>query len=528
MEGVGIGRALATTQRSRYNQETKPSDESEYGCALAAGYHVFSAEHRSAAEHRSRGSRAGVCVGSGRLGERPLPCLPRGGAPFYWNGDTGWGLFQYVSREDAALYLQDRKDKGFNGFLASLVFHFGNVPNFYGDKAWNDDEPSRPNGAYFQNVDAVLDQALGMGFYVGLLPSWGDKVTLSESLNPANAYDYGWFLGDRYRSRNGQIIWVIGGDKNPHTEEQKQTYRKIAEGIADGVNGVDRTSVQADDGDADYESTLMTYHPQPNVTSSFFYHTDPWLDFNMQQTGHVRRNNEHSYTSVAENYALDPAKPTLDGEPPYEDHGVHHDLAANGYFNDQDVRKAAYWSVFAGACGHVYGAHAVWQFASSRFVYPKFEASTRGWWNEEKDGLPKAKDLPGASDMVHLQNLVLSRPYLSRIPDQSLLSEPGTGKAHLQATRDASGDYAFVYVPMGTLSFTVEAERLAGEMLEAWWFNPRDGRLYDGEGRPTRAPFASFAPQERTFSPPSRSASEDWVLVLDNAAKSFAAPALPR
>lgn len=204
------------------------------------------------------------------------------GSPFYWNCDTGWGIFQYISREDAAIYLRDRKAKGFNGFLGSLVFHYGNNPNSYGDKAWNGDDPRTPNEKYFQNVDAVLDQAIAMDFTVGLLPSWGDKVTISKILNLSNAYDYGWYLGDRYRSRNTHIIWVIGGDKNPNTDEKKESYRKIAEGIADGVNGVAKTSAQANDGQADYSTTTMTYHPQPRVTSAEFYHGDEWLDFNIK------------------------------------------------------------------------------------------------------------------------------------------------------------------------------------------------------------------------------------------------------
>lgn len=126
--------------------------------------------------------------------------------------------------------------------------------------------------------------------------------------------------------------------------------------------------------------------------------------------------------------------------------------------------------------------------------------------------------------MAHLQALVLSRPYLSRVPDQSLLAAPGEGKSYLQAARDASGDAALIYVPRGDLKFAVNAEKLAGQTLNAWWFNPRDGRVYDDKDQPTAAPFLSFAPATREFTPPSGSAAEDWVLVLDNAARNFAAP----
>ena len=32
-----------------------------------------------------------------------------------------------------------------------------------------------------------------------------------------------------------------------------------------------------------------------------------------------------------------------------------------GWFNDADVRQAAYWDLFTGGFGHTYGCHAIWQ-----------------------------------------------------------------------------------------------------------------------------------------------------------------------
>ena len=44
------------------------------------------------------------------------------GAPFFWLGDTGWLLFSKLNREEAATYLEDRRQKGFNGIQA-MVLH---------------------------------------------------------------------------------------------------------------------------------------------------------------------------------------------------------------------------------------------------------------------------------------------------------------------------------------------------------------------------------------------------------------------
>ena len=49
-----------------------------------------------------------------------------------------------------------------------------------------------------------------------------------------------------------------------------------------------------------------------------------------------------------------------DGEPRYEDHPIDW-KPANGWFDAADVRQAAYWAVLAGAAGHTYGDHNLWQ-----------------------------------------------------------------------------------------------------------------------------------------------------------------------
>ena len=442
------------------------------------------------------------------------------GAPFYLTFDTGWGVFNLISKEDAEIYLKDRRDKGFNGILGCLIFPFGNSPNYYGQKPLHNFNPNTPNEEYYKNADYVINKAIELGFFVGLLPSWGDKVVHGFTLQ--NAYQYGWFLGNRYAEQNANIIWVIGGDRNPTDEDQENTYRKIAEGIADGVNNVKR-----EDGKADYSTTMMTFHPQPKAwgggSSSTFYHYDEWLDFNMLQTSHFRRNDARSYTDIQSDYALRPVKPCMDGEPQYEDFGVGF-RTEEGFFIDHDIRKAAYWSVFAGAAGHVYGSMTVWQFSSQTCQLGKNELYTRGWWNEEKDGLQKGKDLPGAFDMKHLKDLMLSRPYLSRIPDLSLIDGSGPGKGHMQSTKDKDGNYAFIYFPMGTISRKIYVSKLSGKKINAWWYSPRDGKAYDNNGNITDAPFLVFDKKDREFDPPGNRETEDWILILDDASKDYPVP----
>ena len=105
----------------------------------------------------------------------------------------------------------------------------------------------------------------------------------------------------------------------------------------------------------------MSFHPRGGATSSTWFHNDPWLDFNMQQDGHNPPATAKSWEKIAADYNRTPVKPVLDGEPLYEDHPLAFRGKELGYSLDAHVRQFAYADTFAGACGHTYGNHAVWQ-----------------------------------------------------------------------------------------------------------------------------------------------------------------------
>jgi hypothetical protein len=307
-------------------------------------------------------------------------------------------------------------------------------------------------------------------------------------LTPRNAAVYGEFLGRRY-ARQG-IIWILGGDRNPAGFEE--TWRALARGIATGVSGKE-----------DYDALLMSYHPSGGATSSTWFHNDAWLDFNMRQNGHGQPWTALPWAKIAADYARTPVKPVLDGEPLYEDHPLAFRARELGYSFDAHIRQYAYADVFAGACGHTYGNHAVWQMLTAE------RRPINGplmYWNE-------AVHRPGAGQMKHVRALVESRPYLSRVPDQSLVVNALEGADHITATR---GDgYLFAYSAQGR-KFTLRLGKIGGERVKAWWYNPRSGQpkefgIFDNTG-------------EREFQPPSEGFGSDWVLALDNASLNLPPP----
>ena len=425
------------------------------------------------------------------------------GKPFFYQGDTAWELFHRPNREEADIYLKNRADKGYNVIQAVALSEVDGVgvDNAYGYKPLVNRNPAQPattegeNNDYWDNVDYIVAKTNSLGMYVGLLPTWGrwwrdgDKI-----FNPQNAEVFGRWIAERYHKYN--VIWILGGDRNPDDQNHKDIIRAMARGI----RSVDKQNI-------------ITFHPTGWQTSSKWFHNDEWLDFNGRQSGHHQRYNSNA--QILDDFRRSPAKPIIDIEPLYEDHPLEFRPDEDGHSNAWDVRRALYWSVFYGSAGVTYGHHSVWQ------MYDKEKG--RGPINRPLMPWHKAIDQPAAGQVVHLKNLMLSRPYFSRIPapefivqDEVQSSVPGAGRYRFVATMDTDGSYAMVYAPIGR-EFSVKTDMLKAEKITAWWYCPRTGKAQK---------IGSFANdgQPKAFTPPMKGEAMDYVLVLDDAAKHYPKP----
>lgn len=131
------------------------------------------------------------------------------GTPFFWMGDTAWELFHRLTKEETDLYFKTRAAQGFNVIQAVALAEMDGLhtPNAYGEIPLENDDPLRPREAFFQHIDYVIDLAAQYHLYIGFLPTWGDKLNKStwgmgpEIFNAANAYEYGKWLGLRYKNK---------------------------------------------------------------------------------------------------------------------------------------------------------------------------------------------------------------------------------------------------------------------------------------------------------------------------------------
>ncbi|MGV3519368.1 glycoside hydrolase family 140 protein [Luteitalea sp.] len=426
------------------------------------------------------------------------------GTPFFWLGDTAWELFHRLSREDAERYLRNRAARRFTVIQAVALAELDGLhaPNAYGERPLLDDDPTRPNEAYFAHVDWIVRKANSLGLYVGLLPTWGDKWNKKwgvgpEIFTPENAEAYGRWLGTRYKDAG--VIWIVGGDRPIESDAHRAIVAATARGLRAGDGG----------------AHLITFHPSGGHGSAEWFHEADWLDVNMRQNGHTPEFTGR-YDQTRGDYDRTPTKPVLDGEPIYEDHPVAFNAKQSGHSIAGDVRRPLYWNLFTGAFGHTYGHHSVWQM-----------------WTPDRDPVNaplmpwhEAIEQPGAAQMQHGRALMESRPFLTRVPDDRVLVEsgiptamPGTGRYHFTATRDTDGTYAMVYAPVGR-PFRVRMSAITGPKVRAWWFNPRTGAATAIGTFPNTG--------ERTFTPPDVGEMIDWVLVLDDASRGYGAPGAAR
>jgi len=445
------------------------------------------------------------------------------GRPFFWLGDTAWQLVHSTTREECSYYLHTRARQGFTVIQTVVLAEMDGIrkPSALGLQPFVDDDPTRPNEAYFDRVAEIVDEAASLGLYVALLPTWGDKLTAPWGAGPRIfrndnlpvAHAYARYLGRKVHGRTN-VVWILGGDRPPRVEgmgewalatardagfppDQDWTpiWREMAAGLAEGTGTV----------------PLVLYHPQGGPeSSSVALHHEPWLSVNGMQSGHGGGHDQPVWEWIARDYALLPAKPTLDLEPNYEDHPFNpwpRWNPATGYFRDHDVRKQCYRSVFAGGCGVTYGHHAIWGFVGAR--NDVINHADRDWIS--------ALQRPAGRQIPFLRYLMESRPFFERIPDQALIAgDAGTSGRHVRATRDRAGTYALVYLPESDQEVTLDLSRLRAKTLRAWWFDPRTGVavLLD--------PVESAGPQ--TFRTPPY--GPDWVLVLEDPAAGYAPPGL--
>jgi hypothetical protein len=411
----------------------------------------------------------------------PLSVAPGGrylqdkaGKPFLLHGEAAWSLIAELTREEVELYLRDRRARGFNTLLVSLVearFASKAPANIYGEAPFvRAGDFSTPSEAYFAHAEWVVQRIQELGFALLLAPAYigardtdhgwyGDMARSGTGV----LRDYGRFVGRRFR-RFTNIIWVEGGDDDP---ADPTLVRAVAEGIRETM-----------------PEALQTAHNAPDTSPAGFWGGEPWLQVNNAYTYGP------GYNAVAREYWRLRPLPVFLIESAYEgEHGV----------SEQHVRAQAYTALLAGAFGQVFGNNPIWHFSGPAL----FPAATD--WRT-------ALSSRGTQSMTHLQELFGGLPWWRLEPDfdrRLVVEGIGKGLDRLAAAQDREGKLAVVYLPT-IRTIGIDMTRLSGAGMTVRWYDPSAGAYAAIEGPPLQPDGV------RHFKPGGRNAAgfEDWVLIL--------------
>jgi uncharacterized protein DUF4038/collagenase-like protein with putative collagen-binding domain len=418
--------------------------------------------------------------------------------PFRIQGDSAQSLIVNLTYEEASAYLSDRQRRGFNTVNINLLEHkFGvNAPaNRNGDLPFTrPNDFSTPNESYFAFADSMIDLAASKGMLVSLAAMYlgydGEdegwwKVLTNDTNNESVCYEFGRYIGHRYRNRKN-ILWVIGGDYSPPAGSKgEQRLLKFMQGVKAGG----ATQLWAGDWTKPSLST-----DEPAFASS--------MDVNAVYTTGVTEHLGATYEEARMAFAHSPAVPAYLKETGYENEGwVPGDAAS--------VRKYQYWAILGGCtAGAFFGNRDIWEFATSSW----FSGFTfgHGRW---QDALNSA----GSRDMTHLGELFDSLAWYELVPitvasKSPILRGGGTylNNDYVTAAITSDGKTMVAYIPPeGSESITIDLKSLSGP-ARARWFDPTSGKFADVKVKafPNAGPVA--------FSTPGKNSSgvKDWVLVL--------------
>ena len=337
-------------------------------------------------------------------------------------------------------------------------------------RSWLPGDYARPNEKYFAYADQVLRRAQELGFLVLLTPSYagnngGDEGWYQEMANVGSSTlrAYGRYLGNRYKGFTN-IIWVHGGDFDPPNKD-------LVRAIAEGIQELD-------------QNNLHTAHGSPGSSALDYWRGEPWLQVNNVYTY------EPVFVAALQQHAAAERMPFFLMESAYEnEHGV----------TEARLRGQAYQAVLAGAFGHVFGNNPIWHFDG-----PGLYQVNESW--------QQALDSRGANSMTHLCRLIGAERWWLLEPDVEhalLTGGIGNGDLRAMAARARDGSFALLYLPSAR-RITLDLRQLAGQSVDARWYDPSSGRFLSVPGAPLDAG------RSVALRPPGRNDAgySDWVLEL--------------
>lgn len=410
------------------------------------------------------------------------------GTPFFFLSDTAWNGPLRSRPDEWNQYLSDRVRQKFTA-VQWVATQWLAAPDgdWRGEKAFSGIERIEINPIFFQQLDAKMDAINRAGLLSVPVLLWSASGSAPEvnASNPGYALPEGQaillaqYMVNRWGAYN--VVWILPGDsdyRGPLADRWKRIGRAVF---------------------GDKPHAPVSLHPRGMQWNLDEFRDELWLDILGYQSGHGDSEETLAWLVTgppATTWPLEPHRPIINLEPPYENHLAYHSRQPHSAHN---VRRGLYWSLLVSpTAGVTYGGHGVWGWDDG--TQPPVAHPTTGIplpWQ-------KALLMEAAEQVAHVNELFQSLKWWELRPAQELiLAQPGeTDKRYfITASRSEAGDLAVIYTPEEqAITLSLNSMRTDVTMH---WFDPRTGNWM-----PT-SPLAT-AP-DHCFKPP---AVGDWLLVL--------------
>jgi hypothetical protein len=435
--------------------------------------------------------------------------------PFLIIGDAPHSLLANLNNANADMYLADRGRNGFNALWVELLcdsytggmgtegsLNYGHDVNgnnpFTKTLTGGYYDLTTPNPAYWSHVDYIVQIAATHGLQCMFTPLDQGGWTQTSLRNGTNrCYQYGQFLGNRYKN-SPNIIWNLGNDFQNWATQQNDA---VILAIADGIKSVDTNHLMT----VELNSPVSESQDDPNwirritVNSVYTYHP--------------------TYHETLVAYNKPNIMPVLFLEEHYEEENICGELGTPNV-----LRRQEYWSLTSGAlAGHMYGNHYTWTFARGWRSYLRALGIKRIWYlilHPTISDWQSHLNTTGMKQLMYFKNFFSSRRWYSLVPDQShALLTAGYGtythdgnvsdSDYATAAKTQDGTLAVVYTPVGhTLTIALTG---FSNPVTARWYDPTANAFTAIPG----SPFPNSGTRNFTTPGKNSAADSDWVLVLE-------------
>lgn len=402
-----------------------------------------------------------------------------GGRRFFFRGDTCWSLMANATLSEITAYLDDRKSKGFNFVLCSLIEakFADNAPNNTDGVApfSTPNDIRTPNDTYFDRCVDIAEMAAehSIGLLITIAYAGyaaGDEGWYTSAIAPRTTTEcgnYATYVANKFSALDN-IVWSLWGDY--HVAGGNTRYQAMANALR---------AVRSD--------WLTTAHCNPGESSTDALGSANWVDLNYLYDYDDAGDGSPSAVSVMESSLTEvTTRPAFWGESRYDN--------ASPSPAATRLRSEMYWATLIAGNGFFYGCNPIWHCGAPQWGEP---------WSG--DWLNDYKDREAASDVIHLKALCDTYDVGSLVYDSTdtvLTAGQGTGDSTAVCAINAAGTLAIAYTPTQK-ALTIDLTEFAGT-ITAQWFNPRTG-AYSSAGSFSNSGSQAFTP----------ASSGDWVLILE-------------